>query len=200
MERFVETRLSLIVRLFNTEFTQIPICIASRQYQKLKLEQLEGQDLTPQKRAALREHVLVKSCICHDLAGAATLKNGIDPAATTAVCCGPNIVNFSRVATLEEMVGHIYGRISLLTRQDRPHMFLRELELYVDYLRSEIRKHREGLCAAVPGFFRDFKANLLAGIQHYRQLADEFVAPMQLSFLEQLAKQQKALDALSDLV
>ena len=45
------------VRLFNTEFTKIPICIASRHYQKLKLEQLEGQDLTPQKRAALRESV-----------------------------------------------------------------------------------------------------------------------------------------------
>ena len=68
--------------------------------------------------------------------------NGIDPAATPAVCCGPNIVNFSRIATLEEMVGHIYGRISLLSGADRPHMFLRELALYVDYLRNELAKQK----------------------------------------------------------
>ncbi len=103
-------------KLFNTEFTKTPICTASREYQKLKLEQLEGMDLPEEQRAALREGVLAKSCICHDLAGTATRKNGIDPAATPAVCCGPNIVNFSRIATLEEMVGHIYGRISLLKR------------------------------------------------------------------------------------
>ncbi len=114
-------------RLFNTEFTKTPICTASREYQKLKLAQLEGMDLPEEQRAALREGVLAKSCICNDLAGTATRKNGIDPTATPAVCCGPNIVNFSRIARLEEMVGHIYGRISLLDGSDRPHMFLREL-------------------------------------------------------------------------
>ena len=95
-------------------------------------------DLPEERRAALREGVLAKSCICHDLAGTATRKNGIDPAATPAVCCGPNIVNFSRIATLREMVEHIYGRISLLSGSDRPHMFLRELAIYVDYLRNEL--------------------------------------------------------------
>ena len=38
------------------------------------------------------------------------------------------------------MVGHIYGRISLLTNPDRPHMFLRELALYIDYLRDLARE------------------------------------------------------------
>ena len=32
-------------RLFNVEFTKTPICTASREYQKLKLEQLEGMDI-----------------------------------------------------------------------------------------------------------------------------------------------------------
>ena len=43
------------VKLFNTEFTKTPICTASREYQKLKLAQLEGMDLPEEQRAALRE-------------------------------------------------------------------------------------------------------------------------------------------------
>ena len=139
-------------KLFNTEFTKTPICTASREYQKLKLAQLEEHGPSRSSSAtALREGVLAKSCICHDLAGTATRSNGIDPAATPAVCCGPNIVNFSRVATLEEMVGHIYGRISLLGGADRPHMFLRELALYVDYLRNELAKQEIGSGTASAG-------------------------------------------------
>jgi hypothetical protein len=186
------------VKLFNTEFTETPICTASRQYQKLKLEQIESQDLSDEHRAAMRESVLAKSCICHDLGGGVTLKNGIDPAATPAVCCGPNVVNFSRAATLEEMVGHIYGRISLLCRTDRPHMFVRELELYVDYLRNLVEKHRLGLCSMPAGYVGEYKENLLAGIEYYRQLAEGFAAPMRAEFLASLAAQQKALDAVAD--
>ena len=78
---------------------------------------------------------------------------GIDPAATPAVCPGPNIVNFSRVATLQEMVGHIYGRSSLLNGSPRPHMFLRELALYIDHLRSELAKEKIGLASHPGGYF-----------------------------------------------
>ena len=111
-------------------------------------------DLPGERCAALREGVLAKSCICHDLAGTATRKNGIDPAATPAVCCGPSIVNFSRIATLEEMVGHIYGRLSLLTGADRPHMFLRELALNIDYFRNELAKQEIGIASNPLGYFR----------------------------------------------
>jgi hypothetical protein len=185
------------VRLFNKEFTDVPICTASREYQKLKLEQLQEQDLAEEQRAALQEAVLCKSCICHDLAGAATLPNGLDPAATTAVCCGPNIVYFSRVATLEEMVGHIYGRNSLLRGSNRPHMFLRELELYVDYLGGQIRRRRFGL-SITPGHVRQFKENLLAGIDHYRRINEHLAAPQRPAFLQGLAKQQQALENLPE--
>ena len=173
-------------KLFNTEFTKTPICTASREYQKLKLAQLESMDLPEERRAALREAVLAKSCICHDLAGTATRKNGIDPAATPAVCCGPNIVNFSRVATLEEMVGHIYGRISLLSGSDRPHMFLRELALYVDYLRNELAKQKIAVAAYPPGYFREFVENLLSGVDYYRRLAGRLAGASQARFLDQL--------------
>jgi hypothetical protein len=173
-------------KLFNTEFTEVPICTASRQYQKLKLEQLEREKLTDERRAAERERVLAKSCICHDLAGGTTLKCGMDPAATTAVCCGPNIVNFSKIATLEEMVSHIYGRVSLITSLDRPHMFLREIALYLDYLRGGMERRRLGLSSNTLEYFREFKENLIRGIGHYRGLAEHFIAEKRARFLEKL--------------
>jgi hypothetical protein len=97
--------------------------------------------------------VLVKSCICHELAGGALLKHKIDPDITPAVCCGPNIVNFSRIATLEEMVGHIYGRSNLLTSADRPHVFARELKLYIDFLRDELDDFLWGLSSRKQEYF-----------------------------------------------
>ncbi len=171
---------------FNTEFTEVPICRASRNFQRRKLEQIATSD-TPAKQLDLkREGVLAKSCICHDLAGGATLKLGIDKKATTAVCCGPNIVNFSKIATLEEMISHIYGRISLLTDSDRPHMFVKELSLYVDYLRRELQETSEGLINKTAKCLQDVKQNLNAGIEHYRNIAEQFGQEQKEKFLNDL--------------
>ena len=184
------------VRLFNTEFTERPICTASRQYLSLKLAELAGAELTDEQRAAWRESVLAKSCICHDLAGGATLKNGIDPAATPAVCCGPNIVNFSRVASLEEMIGHIYGRCSLLTNPNRPHMFLRELALYIEYLERELARRRVGLSSATAEHFQESVENLRRGVEHYRRLIDRLDASERECFAGELAVLQDAVERL----
>jgi hypothetical protein len=184
------------VRLFNTEFTPLPICTASRQYQKLKLAAIDRQEMTDQERAAARERVIVKSCICNDLAGGATLKYGIESHATPSVCCGPNIVNFSKIATLEEMVGHIYGRISLLTKADRPHMFLRELELYIDLLRDEVEKHQQGASTNTPKYFHEYKENLFAGIEHLRLLAEQFAPEEKATYLAILNGHRTNLDGI----
>ena len=185
------------VKLFNTEFTPLPICTASRQYQRQKLEQLAHANLTEPQRAALREAVLAKSCICHDLAGGATLKLGIDPPATPAICCGPNIVNFSKIASLDEMVGHIYGRTSLLTNAARPHVFLRELAINIDYLSEELKKHRLGISSHTLGHFQEFRDNLSDGIDHYRRLAERFDAKTRAAFLDELERLKKTLAAIS---
>jgi hypothetical protein len=182
-------------RLFNTEFTSQPICTASRQYQELKLRQLAAEDMPEERRDAIRRKVLAKSCICHDLAGGATLKHGIDPAATSAVCCGPNITSFSAVASLEQMVGHIYGRISLVTDPDRPHMFLRELALYIDYLRRELDERDLGLSTNTPEYFREFRENLLEGIAYYRRITSRLPAESRHRFTEELEELCEALSA-----
>jgi hypothetical protein len=183
------------VKLFNMEFTTTPICTASREYQKLKLEQLSLQNLPEEHREA----VLAKSCICHDLAGAATVPTGIDPAATPAVCCGPNIVYFTQVSTLEEMVGHIYGRNSVFVSSSgnqetaRPHMFLREIEIYIDYVRDQIKKQGIGLSSITPAYVCEFKENLLAGIAHYRRLAEYLPVVQRTVFLESLGSYEEAV-------
>jgi len=180
--------------IFNTEFTDIPSCIASRSYVKRKLEALEQEDLTPEQRDWMRDDILAKSCICHDLSGGATLINEIDPKAHTAICCGPNIMNFSNIATLEEMVSHIYGRLSLLTNSDRPHMFIKELTLYIEFLKREFEKLSIGLQTAGPKYFTEYQENLLEGIEYYRKLAEEFVGEKKKRFLVELKVQTESLE------
>ena len=118
--------------------------------------------------------------------GVATLKHGIDKAALPSVCCGPNIVNFSKVASLEEMVSHIYGRLSLLTNPDRPHMFIRELSLYVDYLRDELQRASDGLLDKTTKSFQEFKQNLNDAIEYYKSLAEQIGAEQRERFLREL--------------
>lgn len=187
------------VRLFNTEFTSLPICTASRQYQQLKLQEIALADMTEEHRAEARQRVLNKSCICHDLAGGATLKYGIDPKATPAVCCGPNIVNFSKIATLEEMVGHIYGRNSLLTNPNRPHMLLRELDLYIDYLHRELNDYWQGFSSNAPHYFHELKENLLGGVEHLRQFAKQLNDDVRVRFIIELERLCTKLDAIDEL-
>lgn len=178
-----------------TEFTKRPICTASTGFQKQKLKQLDEMAVSPELEPVMREAITAKACICHDLAGGAAVKHGFDKEAVTAVCCGPNIVNFSKVATLEEMIGHIYGRISLMTNPNRPHVMLRELKLYIDYLRSEMEKWSLDLSSRTPKYFTEFRENLHAGIEYYRGLSEVFESKKE-SFLRALETLQSELEQL----
>jgi len=181
----------------NSEFTDVPICRASRAYQRRKLEHLSQEDLTDEQRAEVTESVLAKNCICHDLAGGATVRHGIDPDATPAVCPGPNIADFTKIATLGEMVGHIYGRLSLLAKPDHPHVFVREIGIYVDHLRKELRKFSLGLSAATPKYFHEFKENLLEGIDYYRRRIPELLRDHRDRFCRDLERLREAIEQIA---
>lgn len=170
----------------NTEFTDIPICPSSRVYVKRKLQHLPEEGLSEEQLEAAKNSVLSKSCICHDLGGATTLKYDIDPAATPSICCGPSILDFNKISTLEEMVAHIYGRLSLLANNQRSHMFINELMLYIDHLREETRKFSLKLSLRTPAYFSKFKENLLEGVEYYHRLAGEFIEEQRAQFLEDL--------------
>jgi hypothetical protein len=180
----------------NTEYSTFPICTASRSYLRKRLEDLVSQGLPSEQFAALKDDALAKSCICHDLAGGATLKLGIDPEAAPAICTGPNIVNFSRIATLEEMVSHIYGRINLMTNPQRPHMFITELMLYVDYFRDEFQRCSLSLSSRTPKYFEEFRQNLLTGIEHYHGVADRLIDEHKVRFLDDLKRLRQEIESL----
>jgi hypothetical protein len=157
----------------NTEFTTEPICTASSQYQELKIDQLKKQNLSPTVLFEKLAKIVEKACLCEDLAASGLINsNGHGPAKerAVAICPGPNLAYFSRIASLEEMVGHIYGRIQLMTDPDRPNLFINELRLYVDYLKIEIQKRLDTWNAKEQKYFSTFKANLQDGINHYKGL------------------------------
>jgi len=180
----------------NTEYSGQPLCTASRVYQRRRLRELSTSDLTPQQREIVSKEIVAKACICHELSGGAAVKRGFDPAVDSAICPGPGIVDYSRTASLEEMVDHIYGRFSLITNVDRPHMFVRELMLYIDYLKAEIGRFAAGLSERSLEYFTEFRANLESGIDYYRGLADRLNWEQRgrfLSDLDALANDLKTL-------
>lgn len=181
----------------STEFGQTPLCPSSREYVRRKLDSLPEQGLTGRQLAEAQEAVLAKACLCHDLAGGATLNYGLDHKAAPSVCCGPGILSFKRVASLEEMVGHIYGRLNLIADGSRPHMFLQELKLYVEQLSQDIKRLSDDLATRPQGHLATFRENLLEGIGYYRDLARQFIAGQRGRFLAELKALQQQVEELS---
>lgn len=161
----------------NTEFTKKPICTASRQYQKLKLAELARLNLDRPNFLKRFVEITQKSCVCNDLAEGPLIKNKIGNGRPrfAAVCPGPNIAYFSKIFTLIEMFDHIHGRINLLNETYRPHMFIKELGLNVEYFMKEVHKCLEGCTGKQRQYLNEFKKNLFAGIAYYRELFPKMI-------------------------
>ena len=169
-----------------------PICTASKEYQQHKLAEAEATISDPASLAKTRQGILDKVCLCVGLATSAMLAHGIDTKSAgkaVAVCPGPNLAWFDRVVSLKEMTGHIYGRNNIISRTDRPHMFINELKMYVDYLRNKMGEETTNSRASEQ--IRVFRDNLLKGIDYYtalfEQLKDRFHAGTQ-EIRQQLGK------------
>ena len=159
----------------NTEFTKEPICTASRQYQNLKLKELKSQAifLTREKYQQLFDHITEKVCLCEGLCASTYLKLGIikpKESKAVSICPGPNIAFFPGRYSLKEMINHIYGRENLLEGVARPNLFINELQLYVDYLKKDIATQFDELNTKKEKYFAKFKAQLLNGINYYKEL------------------------------
>ncbi|WP_028974800.1 hypothetical protein [Spirochaeta cellobiosiphila] len=181
----------------NEEFEGNPRCTASRAYQNKKLLALKAADLSTAVYDRLRQSVLDKACICHDLAGCATKKLGIDKLALPAMTPGPNLAYFKGISSLKDMVSHIYGRINLLKVKERPHMFLKELELYINYLRKQGEDFSLGLLKDGEKTIESFIKNISSGISYYHSLADKFALNTKESFLKGLDSLQAEFNSLT---
>ncbi|MEZ4722364.1 MAG: hypothetical protein R2813_10875 [Flavobacteriales bacterium] len=160
----------------NREFTSDPICTASRQYQRKKMDELRSTITDESELKKAFEAVTEKTCLCVGLGNSAMgnagakLYNGMRG---VVVCPGPNMAYFSREVSLKEMVDHIYGRTNILIGQERPHMFVKELSIYVDYLKKLIDESRGAINQKQAVYFQSFKENLDGCIDYYKQLVSD---------------------------
>ncbi len=180
----------------NTEFTDQQICIASRGYVKRKLDHLPSEGLSQQQLDCVTESILSVDCVCHELGGGSAEVLNLQPSVKPLICPGPNIADFSRTASLAEMVGHIYGRESIMTRTDRPHTFIRELSIYAEYLRKQIGLFELQLSDFTLQYFQEFKDNLLAGIDYYEQLAGKGLDGLGETFAADLPRLRSEIESI----
>ncbi len=159
----------------NKDFTTKPICTASLSYFK-KLDELKNTEGQEEKYNSDFKNASDKNCLCEGLAASALIVNQIvdtKQSMAVAVCPGPNLAYFSRVATLKEMVDHIYGRINLITHPNRPNMFIKELGLYVDYLHNKFDEQVANFASQKQEYLDTFHKNLKEGIDYYKKLIPE---------------------------
>jgi len=161
----------------NYEFSKKPVCTASIFYQKRKIEELKALNLDPEVLKLKIEAVVVKSCLCEDLAAGALIKNNLTNKRPlkTAVCPGPNLAYFSRLTCLKDMVDHIYGKLNLLNDKYRSNLFISELKMYIDYFKKEAAKLSDTATTIELKYIQSFKDNLLDGIKYYDELIPQLV-------------------------
>jgi len=161
---------------YNTEYTDKPICTSSRKYQTLKLKELEEMQLPADEHKKAYDQIIERECLCIGL-GISTLMSKdiqVKPTDKVTVCPGPNLAWFSKISTLKEMVDHIYGRINLLDDRYRPHMFLKELSMYLDTFKERVEEFlRNPEDAKELKSLTQFRDNLFQGIEYYKELFAE---------------------------
>ncbi|MGQ1786111.1 MULTISPECIES: hypothetical protein [unclassified Saccharicrinis] len=185
---------------FNTEFTKNPICTASVQYQKTKIAELKNTISNPAELKAKVDKLVEKACLCVGLGNTVmdfhklALPKGNHG---VVVCPGPNLAYFNKISSLKEMVDHIYGRTSSLFNADRPNVFIKELKIYMDYLKNKIEECKEDFTPPQVKYFNSFKANLQDGISYYKEmfsLGDESLKNMKEKVLNDLADYKRELE------
>ena len=160
------------------EFTPKGTCTASKKYQDIKLNELETNKLnfTDKQYEKSKKNITDKSCLCVGLANSAYLEQGLPIKGEkqgVVICPGPNLGFFDKEVSLSEMVRHIYGYENVLQDDRRPHLFINELKLYVDYFKNEIVEFSDEITKSDVKKWESFKGNLLKGIAYYEELFAE---------------------------
>jgi len=159
----------------NTEFTEKPVCTASTTYIANKLKQLELEQISDEERQKKREAILTRECLCVGLSNTAVNKCELPPINKTVTgitaCPGPNLAYFDKIMSLKEMVDHIYGRVNNLRKAYRPHMFINELNIYIEYIREQFA-NIDVEDAKWMKYYRMFCKNMHDAVDYYRKQTD----------------------------
>ncbi|MDG5767798.1 hypothetical protein QA596_10000 [Balneolales bacterium ANBcel1] len=184
---------------FNTEFTENPICTASSQYQLLKIDEINRSELDDGEKESKRNAVLEKTCLCDHLGNGALISLGIlkEHRGPQAVCPGPNLAWFNRFYSLREMIDHIYGRGKSLVPEERPHMFAKEMSMYVDYVGEQLRQLDFSDAKAVKKI-KTLRDNLVDSMVYCRELAsgERYGDENLMSLMEAADREEKRLHQL----
>ena len=157
----------------NTEFSDKPICTASRVYQHQKIQELQKQNLPAAEYDKAFDAITEKTCLCEGLAAPAYLKYNIQKnkeQTAVSICPGPNLVWFKKQYSLREMIDHIYGRISVFENDNRPFILINELNLYIDHIQKYVTDNKNIMNDKKIKYVAKFKAQLQAGITYYNEL------------------------------
>ncbi len=161
---------------FNKEFTEEPICTASSKFQKKKIDELFTMDLSEMDFKKSFSKIIEKTCLCVGLGNGSLIEKGESLAKGTqgvAICPGPNTAYFSNIVSLKDMVDHIYGRLNIISFKDRPNMFIKELQLYVSYIKEKIDENYTEQSEKQAKYIEKFLSNLSDGVAYYEQLFEE---------------------------
>ncbi len=186
----------------NKEFGDYGICTASREYQYLKIKELENMNLPQLDFQAQYSKIVEKSCICVGLGTSALLVNGLDTKVEgdgVSVCPGPNMAYYNKELSLKEMVDHIYGRSNVIERQDRPNIFIKELSLYFNYLKNQVQEKKQPISNQNNNQLEKFGKNLQSGIDYYKNLFSdltEYFANTKAEILNELNEKSLLISAL----
>lgn len=179
----------------NKEFTEKGICTASRQYQHLKIKALEEEDISEEEYLVRYNKIIEKTCTCVGLGTSVLLANNLDTKTEgegVSVCPGPNIAYFSRAMGLEEIINAIYGKIPRITKENRPNMFVKELNIYIDFLKKKLE---EGIFDHNPKqikYLKTFARNLKEGLEYYNELFDSNYAKTTANWIPILSDLRKS--------
>ena len=156
-----------------TEFSTIPLCTASSKYLKQKIKAINNESGTPESKMIRIRKLTEKACLCMGLSESTLQSHGIGKEKSgrgVSICPGPNLAYFSRIMTLNDITGHIYGKTNMCNNTFRPNLFFKEIILYIEYLESKISEAGKIIATKQQGHLRAFAEHLENGIHYYLAL------------------------------
>jgi hypothetical protein len=187
----------------NKEFKETGICTASREYQYLKIKELDNSELSTNEYKERYDGIIEKTCTCVGLGTSALLTYGLDTKVEgegVSVCPGPNMAYYSKIMSLKDITNHIYGRSNMISRIDRPNMFIKELNIYIGFLKNKLDGVKFSMDKKQEKYFVGFTENLKDGILYYQNLfsniKDSF-EEVRYSILNELEVSNKSLQLIT---
>jgi len=187
----------------NKKFKETGQCIASREYQHLKINELESQGLPLKEYQSKFNKIVEKSCICVGLGTSALLAYDLDTkieGTGISICPGPNMAYYSKVMSLKNISDHIYGRDNVISRSDRPNLFIKELQIYIDFLKNKLGETKVLMTKKEEKYLLTFAKNMKEGISYYHHLFSNLkhdFKDVKASLLKELEVNANSLEIIS---